>query len=229
MDKIGVETLLTMENAAPWYNDWLFSLISDEISGDILEIGAGIGSFSEKLSKKGSLTVTDINRRYLYNIKEKYGSKIRIGYGDIEKNEYDFNNKKFDTIVCLNVMEHIKNDSKAVINMYYLLKKGGKLILLVPAHMCLFSNFDKKLGHFRRYKKGNVYRLLRDSGFTDIKTRYVNWVAAIGWFVFMKILKAKKMPDKTVGVFNMFGKIFLWPEKLIRPPFGLSVLAISSK
>ena len=227
MNKAGVETLETMATA-DWYNNWLFSFIKPHIKGEILEVGVGIGNFIKMLSKRGRVTAIDVNKDYIKMLKDK---KLvsSVGYGDVEKGRYFFGDKKFDSIVCLNVVEHIRNDKKAVSNMNKLLKKGGKLILLIPAHNYLFSNFDKELGHFRRYSKKEVAELIENSGFENIDVRYINWWGAIGWFVLLKLTGRKDMPRPPVKIFDLLARILLLPEKLFRVPFGLSIIAIAEK
>jgi len=224
----GSQTLNVMSKAT-WYNRWLLSLIRPYLKDDILEVGTGIGNFTQMLADYGEVTTIDVDVQYINKVKQEYGNRIKVGRGDIEIGDYFFNKINFDSIVCLNVLEHIKDDRKAIKNMYELLNKGGYLILLVPANKFLFSDFDKNLGHYRRYSIKEIKSVLEESEFGIRNLRYINWWAAIGWFVFMKILKVNKMPENPVGIFDKLGKIFLFPEKIVKLPFGLSILAVAKK
>jgi len=226
MDLVGMETLEVMKEAR-WYNQWLFKMIKPYLGKDILEVGAGTGNFTRLLSKIGKVSVIDIEERYIKYLKKN--KNISSGIGDIEEGQYFFRNGLFDSIVCLNVLEHISDDLKALKNSQKLLKEGGTLVLLVPAHKILFSNFDKTLGHFRRYTTGELTHKLKSAGFTVITNRYLNWWAAIGWFVFLRLTGWRKIPKSEVGIFNYLGRLFLWPEKFIKFPFGLSVLVVAKK
>lgn len=229
MDKIGEYTLQVMRLAG-WYNNWLFSYLLPNITGNILEVGCGIGNFTDLLTRCGKVWAIDPNLDYINELKKAKTKGLNVGYGNIEKGEYFFSNtKKFDTIVCLNVLEHVKNDKGALNNMFDLLAPSGKLVLLVPAHNNLYSNFDKNLGHYRRYSTLEVRQILQKLGFKHIDVRYLNWISAIGWFIFLRITGWENIPRKEVGIFNFLGKLFLWPEKYIQLPFGLSVVAISQK
>lgn len=228
MKKIGEYTLKIMKTAG-WYNNWLFSLIKPHLKGEILEIGAGIGNFTELLLKEGNVVAIDINKKYISSLNKKFGNKVSTGLGNIEKGSYFFGKKQFDTLICLNVLEHIKDDKRALKNMYKLTKKGGRLVILAPAHQKLYSAFDKNLGHFRRYSKHELNSKLAEAGYKIAKLKYLNWWAAIGWFLLFKLGKKKHLPTSEVSFFDKVGRLFLFPEKYIEPPFGLSVLATAEK
>jgi SAM-dependent methyltransferase len=213
----GQKTLEIM-NRANWYNNWLINQISKYIKGDILEVGAGIGNFTSKLSRYGKVTAIDYDFSYK-----------NANYGDIEKGRYFFGDKKFDSIVCMNVLEHIKDDKKALSNMFNLLKPGGKIILLAPAFQFAYSDLDKNLGHFRRYTKDQLSNLLKTSGYSLLTNRYLNWLGLVGWFINGKILRRKILPEKQLGIFDYTARPFLLLEELVNPPCGLSVLVIGKK
>jgi len=228
-DVVGKYTLEVMQSAT-WYNDWLFRIVKKDIKGQILEIGSGIGNFTPLLAECGNVTATDYNARYLKDLKKRFKTKkVNVGFGDIEKGKYFFKHKKFDTIICFNVLEHIKNDSYALKNIFKLIKRDGKLLLLTPAHNMLFSEFDRQLGHYRRYSKSSLLKVIKRVGFTKVKIKYINWWSAVGWLVFLKLTGRKDIPKNNVKIFNYFGRLFLWPENFVKPPFGLSVLAQVSK
>lgn len=226
MDEVGERTLKIMETAS-WYNNWLFSMIKPYLKGEILEIGAGIGSFTHFLSKSGEVTAIDLNPEYIERLQKLIGKKV--GFGDIERGKYFFKNKKFDSVICLNVLEHIREGREALSNMNKLLKPRGRLILLVPAHQEAFGSLDKDLGHFRRYSKKQLLEELVNSGFKVYRLRYLNWLGAIGWFVNARILKRKLLPKNQLTIFDKLARPFLIVEKFIEPPFGLSLLVIAEK
>ncbi len=227
MDSIGKDTLEVM-GRAKWYNKYLIGNIVPHLKDNILEIGFGTGNFTRSLSEYGEVTAIDINKEYLKNfIREN--KKLDVGYGDIEKGKYFFKNTKFKTIICLNVLEHIKNEEIALKNMRNLLTDDGKLILLVPAHQVLFSKFDKLIGHYRRYTKNILSSMVKKSGWTIESIKYFNWISALGWYILIKIMKRMSMPKNEVGIFEKIAKYFLWTEKYIEPPFGLSILLIAHK
>lgn len=228
MDKIGFEGLEIMKSAS-WYNNWLFSFVSPYLSGNILEIGGGIGNFTSLLLNNGRIVSIDIKSEYLPKIKKATKERARVGFGDIEKSKYFFGQEKFDSAICLNVLEHINDHKRALKNMYKLLKKGGYLCLLVPAHYSLFGKMDENLGHYRRYSKNNLKTLVRKTGFEVIITKYLNPAGGLGWFLNSRILKREIVSSKQIRLFDWLARPFLLLEKYYDPPFGLSVLIIAKK
>jgi SAM-dependent methyltransferase len=215
--KIGHKTLEIMSKAS-WYNNWLMEQIKGYLRGEILEVGAGIGNFTGALKRYGKVTVIDYDPEYK-----------NANYGDIEKGKYFFGRKKFDSIVCMNVLEHIKDDKKALKNMCSLLRDGGKLILLIPASPFCYGELDKRLGHFRRYTKKSLNNLFKTTGYSINSIRYLNWLGLIGWFINAKVFKERIIPEGQLEIFDYIARPFLWMEEIIEPPFGLSVLAIGVK
>ncbi len=226
MDLIGKKTLEIM-NKAPWYNGWLYSRISPFLGGQILEIGAGIGNFTKLLSKKGQVTAIDYDKTYLSYLKRLVGG--RAGWGDIEKGKYFFRKKKFDSIVCMNVLEHIKNDKRALSNMRDLLKDEGRLVLLVPAHQFAYGLIDRDLGHYRRYTRDSLDVKLVSVGFKVKKIFYLNFLGLAGWWFNGKILKKRVIPSSQLGIFDLVSRPFLKLEEILYLPFGLSVVAVAYK
>lgn len=221
------QTLESM-NQAIWYNQWTLKKFAKYLKGDILEVGCGIGNFTSSLTKYGYVVAIDINKNYLKTF-DLPKSKGKAGFGDIEKGEYFFAKQNFDSIVCLNVLEHIENDELALTNLLKLLKPDGTLILLIPAHPFLYGAIDKSIGHFRRYVKKELSERLEKMGFKIIQSRRINFLGAIGWFMAGKILNESKIENKKIKIFNLLAPLFLTAENIIEPPIGTSILIIAKK
>lgn len=224
----GAQTLESMSQAI-WYNQWTVKKFERYLSGDILEIGCGIGNFTKALQKYGTIWAIDINPEYIKQTQDLVGDGKRVGVSDIEKDEYFFKDKKFDCIVCLNVLEHIKDDEKALKNMFDLLKNGGFLILLVPAFIFLYGKIDESIGHYRRYEDKKLKETLNKIGFTVIKSRIINFIGAVGWWISSKLLSNNKVEEEKIRVFNLIAPFVLTLEDIFEPPFGTSILVIAKK
>lgn len=225
----AVKESLEIMKAVGHYNKWLFSTISPFVHGDILEIGAGIGTFTFPLTGLGNVTTVDNNPDCVAHARELLKETADVGFGDIETGKYFFGKRRFDSIVCLNVLEHIKDDLVALANMYALLKPQGRLILLVPSHKSLYGALDERYGHWRRYSKKPLAEKLRGVGFIIQEMRYLNWFGAIGWFVNGRILSRNTLPRGPLSIFDIISRPALLIERYLQPPFGISVLAIGEK
>lgn len=224
----GENTLETM-SLAQGYNLWTINKFTKFLQGDILEVGCGIGNFTKYLSDYGNVWAIDISSNYIEQTKSVIKNKTRVGFGDIEKGVYFFGQKKFDSIICLNVLEHIKDDTEALNNLSNLLKEKGHLILIVPIHQFLFGEIDKAIGHFRRYDPRYLKKVLEEKGFKVKVYRKINFLGAIGWWFAGKFLKNKTVQAGKLKLFNLMAPIFLKTEDLIEPKIGTSVLAVIQK
>lgn len=224
----GTSTLESMSQA-DWYNKWTLDKFKFFLNGKILEVGCGIGNFTQTLIKYGQVWGIDINKSYVKQTRNLVGDKAFVGLGDIEKGAYFFEHEMFDNIVCINVLEHINNDFQAIKNMSMILKKEGNLILLVPSHPFLYGEIDKSIDHFRRYTKSDITNKLKENGFKIIKVRSLNLLGAIGWFISGKILKNKTVDKSKIKIFNILAPIVLKIEDIIEPLFGTSFLIIARK
>lgn len=221
-------TLESMSQAV-WYNQWTLSKFRKYLTGDILEVGCGIGNFTYDLTKFGKVWAIDINKEYVAKTEQKVDGKAQVGLGDIEKGEYFFNDRKFDIIICLNVLEHIRDDQSVLNNLFRLLKPEGMLILLIPAHQFLYGAIDSSIDHFRRYDKSEINNRLKKVGFSIIKSRRLNFLGAIGWLINGRIFKKNTIDDTKIKIFNIIAPLILPLENLIEPPFGTSILVIAKK
>lgn len=221
---------LTLESmaGAEWYNKWLLNWFKKYLTGEILEIGCGIGNFTPMLEKYGTVTATDIDKTYLPQVREKAPNST-VGFGDIEKNRFFFKQKKFDVAIALNVLEHIKDDEQSLVNINRLLKPKGYLILILPAHPRLYGKIDESISHYRRYHKQDLIKLIKKKGFKVIKSRRLNFPGGIGWWLSGKVFKNTTVKKSQLRLFNLFAPVFLFFEKLIEPPLGTSVLIIARK
>jgi SAM-dependent methyltransferase len=136
----------------------------------------------------------------------------------------------FDSAILINVLEHIEDDAGALEQLAGLLVPGGHLVLWVPAYELLYSEFDKRIGHYRRYRIGQLSALLEAAGLEQSDIRYVNPVGAIAWFVLARLLRRTPTTGRPVRLFDRyFVPILKRAERLHRPPFGQSIFAAVQK
>jgi len=216
------------------YLQWQFDLIKPYVTGDTLEIGGGIGNFTTRLASVANQLVSIEPNAYCYRQLDK--SVVGINNIKIFKcvaEELDSHlgpARKFDTVVCMNVLEHIADDRSATASFARYLKPGGRLILQIPALSFLFGEIDRRLGHYRRYNKDSAAALFTNCGLRPVKLRYFNFAGVWAWLWNAHVTKAISQSDLQIRIFDK--GIVPWlatVEHLLPPPVGQCLLAIGEK
>ena len=207
------------------FNDWMYNQIKtrlEEKMGNILEVGSGLGTFSEKIFRdmgsSSHLMLTDFSTRYVQTLKTRYSSFQNVSVDRMDLNNREEYSKigygKYDSIIALNVLEHVRDDVLALQELYKMLKNGGILIVLVPCHKFLFNVIDEKLGHYRRYTKKELLCKINETNFTVVCMHYFNTAGMVGWFFNGNLLKnaeinrtASRWFDRLVPVLNCLDRI----------------------
>lgn len=214
------------------YNHWIYEQIAEAIGNRILEVGSGTGNITQFLCANGNqVMATDVVPSYRNELQRLFLDKanVQVGQFDLDlKAPVEFVAEPFDTVVCLNVLEHIEDDLFALEQMHRVLKPGGKLALLVPSHRLLYGEFDRAVGHFRRYEKRELVNKLKQTGFSVRRVKFFSLLAMLPWLVNGRLLKRDYLPTGQANLANRLVPL-LKLEKLIGPPCGLSLIAIAQK
>lgn len=223
---------------APNYYRWIVSIIKPYVGKTVVEVGAGSGSFSRQLLtlplKRAVLVEPTKNMYKLLQKLARKGSPRKAEVITMRGYLQDLQKKlaaaEPDTFVYINVFEHIEDDIAELKLIKKLLPKGGHVVIFVPAHMALFSKFDERIGHFRRYTKESVTELARKAGFEVEKVRYMDIVGTLPWWFSFKVMKTTKLNPNMVGVYDRFCMpIIRTIESVISFPAGKNVLLIARK
>lgn len=217
---------------APKFNRWMADTISDFIGNRVLEIGAGTGNMTRHLCPRRELYVaTDLEHEHLERLKNGFRHRPTLHVRKLDAADpADFEpfHNTFDTVVLLNVLEHVEDDANALDNIKTALQTGGRLVVLVPQGPEAYGALDKSLGHFRRYTKESLTSLLQSRGFTVERTIPFNHVSYPGWRVAGQVLQAKTLSPFSMGLFDKL--VWLWRKIDNSLPWGpTSVIAIAVK
>ncbi len=224
---------LTRMNKLNKYNEWLFSKIKPYIGDSILEVGAGIGTYSQYLLKAKLLVLSDIEEKYLVNLKKNFENSKNVYCEKIDLvNNNDITKLakyKIDTVISINVFEHIKSDQKALENIYKIIQPGGRLLTVIPNHPFLYGSLDKYAHHFRRYSMREAVNLLTKAGFKVEKKFTFNFLGAINWFLQGRIFKKTIV---SAGSLDWAEKVVILSKIIdnINPfPIGANIVLIAKK
>lgn len=212
------------------YSNWILSEFQPYLGDNIAEIGAGAGNFSKLLLKTRIKTLTAFepsdNMFPLLDKAISHDVRATTVNDFFDGNNYD---SKFNSILYINVLEHIHDDKREIANAYRALDKDGYLLIFVPALPWLFSNFDKMLGHYRRYLKNPLTTLVTDSGFTVKVAKYFDVAGILPWYINFVLLKNSLGSDSV----NLYDRLVIPPmrrlESIHPPPIGKNILIIAKK
>jgi SAM-dependent methyltransferase len=225
---VELEDTLDNLDGAENYARWIFGLLEPFLGEEILEVGAGHGTFTQLLSeRRGRVVATDLSERCVRVLRDRFYSlpNVEVVRGDTR---ICAGLGPFDTVILINVLEHIEDDDAALRHLWESLKPGGRLALWVPAFPVLYAEFDRKVGHFRRYHLRGLTSQLSSAGFTVVKVRYANAIGAVAWLAVARLLRGTPTRRRSVELFDRYGvPVVRWLESRRPPPFGQSIFAVA--
>ena len=234
---LGISTISSALPDAVNYHAWLLDLISPKIGREMLEIGPGYGQYTGFFfNRTGRLAVADIAQDCIEHLQRKFPD-VEAVMADLEAPDWTSQVTRqglFDTIVALNVLEHIQDDQAALRNIWSALRPEARLLLLVPAHQALYGQMDRLAGHWRRYSRRNLRNLLQCAGFSVDTCVHINPVGGLGWLANTLLYRPKSLSAATVNTQILFFDKWLLPVSRFLSPltaifFGQSLWCIATK
>jgi SAM-dependent methyltransferase len=228
----GADMLVALSRA-PRFNRWMAQTIQPFIQGEVLELGAGIGNLTVPLSA-GRLcyTATDSDWDHLSELRSRtaYRPNVKLGRCDFSKAEdvapY---RESADTVICLNVLEHVADDLAGLVNIRSCLRPGGTAIVLVPQGPQAFGSLDEVLDHKRRYTREELQRKMTESGFAVTQILEFNRATWPGWYLNSRILRKRTLSRVQLRVFELFVPLLRRMDaKLPWPPTSLIAIGHAS-
>jgi glycosyltransferase involved in cell wall biosynthesis len=226
----GYKTLLRLARAER-YNRWMLQQLAPWLGQRVLEIGSGIGSFTQYLTGRDLVLATELNPRYLRILKNTFERHAQVEVMSLDLTDFDpapLAARHLDTILCLNVLEHVADDRAALRRLHASLAPGGRLLLLVPAHEALYGAIDRAIDHHRRYERAGLVAKLEEAGFRVETTDFFNRLGVIGWYLNSVILRRTQVPGFQLHLQNLLVPL-LRAEGLVPLPFGLSLVAVARR
>ena len=215
------------------YNRWLADRFRAALGPRVLEIGAGFGNMTRQLLGRELVVASDLDPVALEYLRGSFRDEPTVRVAsyrfplDAAQRE-EIRGLRVDTLVCLNVLEHIEDDVSTLADFYALLPAGGALVLIVPALAKLYGTLDEHLRHFRRYEKVELEEKVRAAGFAVEDCRFLNRVGILGWYVNGKILRRRVLPSGQLAAFRLMQPL-LKREEANPPKIGMSLLLVARK
>lgn len=234
-DQIYVEDsygsqILGRLNRAPRFTEWMADVIRPYVGQKVLEIGAGTGNLTAQLIPRALYWATDINPLYLMYLENVGRNRpyMRVGFTDGENAASYPKDQKFDTVICLNVVEHLADDRGALLNIRSVLEAGGRAIILVPCGPGLYGTLDEVLGHYRRYTRESLEELVAKAELKLERMLEFNRVGVIAWWLNGRVLRRRIFGLWQIKILNMLTPIFRLIDKVLPLP-PLSLIAVVRK
>ena len=215
------------------YFAWQQHLVTRELGRRVVEVGCGLGNFTEMLLDREMVIAVDAEPGCTARLKQRFPDRNNLLVFTCDAGSPAFAHLAAfqpDSCVCLNVLEHIRDDAGALRAMASLLKAGGVIVLLVPAFQTLYGPIDRNLGHCRRYTRESLLRLAESAGLRVRKAHYMNSFGFLGWWLNAHVLRREAQSEGQIGIFDRYlVPIISRLEDWIRPPFGQSLFVVLEK
>jgi glycosyltransferase involved in cell wall biosynthesis len=227
----GPETLEAL-SAAPRFNRWMAETIRPYLGRRIMEIGAGIGNLTRFLVPRTErYVISDINPEHLARLTTRFQHRpnVQIRFADLAQPEcFEEFTEQMESVVCLNVLEHIEDDLAALRHIHSTLCSGGRAIILVPQGQEIFGTLDAALGHYRRYSEAELRQKIQSAGFAVEEVLSFNRVSRPAWYFSGRIRKRTVLSRRQLSVFDRF--VWLWRKiDPLLPWPAASLIAIAVK
>jgi len=225
-------TLAAMGQAPNLYR-WIWDEFRPYVGHVVLEIGAGIGHFTEWLAQLPGRVVyaTDVDPVLLSVLAERLGRRpqVRIMAHDAARVFVPPDGHRPDTVLCVNVLEHVEDDVRALRAIHASLAPGGRLLLFVPAHPWLYGTVDRAIGHFRRYTRGDLLTKLTVVGFRVDRLWPFNPLGIIGWWWQGRVRRGTRLEPWQTRWFDRLVPLIRRVPGLRGGLIGLSWLVVARK
>lgn len=199
----------------------------------MLEVGAGVGTYTTRLLAAGAASVLALESdpAALPSLRGRVGRDARV---EIRTEELpgapsvEAAAGTFDLVVCQNVLEHIEDDAGALAAMRGALVPGGRLALVVPNDPRLYGSLDRVYGHRRRYRRGELADLVERTGLEVELAQPFNLLGVLGWVVSSRLDRSAIDP-RPLRLFDLAVPLWRRLEDRVRPPYGLSLVVLARR
>ncbi len=232
IEEHSLKTQLLLSGASN-YNRWIYETLRPHLGRRIVDVGCGLGNITQFFMDRDRVIAMDAAPAAVSRTRERFRDRANFTalLGDIADGSIAgrIAPERPDTVVCLNVLEHLRDDVSSLVHMREMLVEGGRVRLLVPALRALYVSMDAADGHVRRFQKYTLREAVRASGMRIECLRYFNFLGILGWFVNARILKRTCLPEGQLGWFDRAVPFLRRIEKGLSPSAGQSLYAVCRK
>jgi SAM-dependent methyltransferase len=213
-------------DSAPNHLRWIADLVSPHLGRRVLDVGAGIGAITQHIAPGRHVTACDVADECVTALRRRFE-----GAENVDVLQADLRTwtpaEAFDSVLMVNVLEHIEDDAGALASLARFVEPGGTVVVYVPALNGLFGNWDRKVGHYRRYSKWRLSEVMREAGLELTFMRYANILAIPGWFAFTNLAKDDTTGDNALPLWDKLAvPVSRAVESRVPVPVGTNLLGV---
>lgn len=232
-ERYVVDDLATMQEARR-YAAHVFELFRPHIGSCVLEVGCGIGTMTQALlSVADRVIAIEPNLNCASVVQSALGAHERftLRVAHLEQcDRHELASHHFDTVFCVNVLEHVDDHVGALRLFRDVLQPGGSVLVFVPAVPAVYGPLDAEMGHHRRYTKGSLALAFAEADLELVELRYTNPIGLLGWAFNSFVIRARTHSLRQIRLFESLVAPWALPlERVITPPIGLSLVAIARR
>ncbi len=210
------------------YRAFQFELIAARCGPSVLEVGAGLGEFASQFTGLRRHVVTDVDPECVAFMRNRFRDRPEVEARQLDVQGALPSIDPVSTVVAVNVLEHIERDSAALRSLARLVEPGGRIVLWVPGYMQLYGEFDRRVGHVRRYTPATLRAAITGANLVPTEIRPVNMLGGVAWWLAVRRGGVGSPRPQLVRVYDRFVvPVTRLLESRIVPPFGQSVFGIA--
>jgi SAM-dependent methyltransferase len=212
---------------APNYLRWVADLCAPHLGTSVLEVGAGRGSVTQHLVEGRHVLATDLSQSSVEAMRRRFAGVPNVEVREADLRTWD-PGRTFDSLLMVNVLEHIRDDVGALSSLSRFVRPGGSIVLYVPALNGLYGNWDEHVRHFRRYSKWRLRDVLRLASLEPVELRYANVLAMPAWLAFSMFMRVDTDGRRSLSLWDRtLVPVTRFIESRVRVPLGLNLLGVA--
>jgi SAM-dependent methyltransferase len=216
--------------SAPNYLSWVTDLCRVRLGHRVLEVGAGLGAITARYEEGREVVANDVSPSCVRALHERFADRPNVHVEDRDLRVLDME-ARFDSVLMVNVLEHIADDAGALRGLSRLLVPGGDVVVYVPALNGLYGDLDEKIGHYRRYSVWRLRKVFQEADLEPVELRWVNFLAIPAWAAFSRgDVDDRRRSGKLLSLWDRAavpaGRFL---EAHVRMPIGLNVLGVGRR
>ncbi|MQA93236.1 MAG: methyltransferase [Streptosporangiales bacterium] len=210
------------------YRKYEFDMVAPHVGTSMLEIGSGLGHFSEQFTGLEYLAVSDNDPYCVEQLRKRYEGNDDVEVISLALPAEIKIRRKVDTVVMMNVLEHIADDVQALKDLAAVVEPGGRIVIWVPGYMQLYGEFDRKVGHVTRYTPKTLGASVAAAGLQAEVLKPINFLGGIAWWAAVRKGGAGYPDPRLVKIYDRtVVPTTRLIERFIRPPFGQTVFCVA--